>query len=421
MGFELFIALRYLLSLRKESFISVISAFSVLGVAIGVASLIVTMGVMDGFTTEFRDKILGVNAHGVIGSAAGGLADYRQKMDKARQIEGLTGVTPFIYTEVMISAEGGVKGLVLRGIDPASAGGVLNLPRDMVVGKLDDLVLPPLPPASQGVAEDGRAPRIVLGKELADRLGLKIGDLVSVLSPTGTRGAAGFQPKVKMFEFVGSFKTGMFEYDSSMGYAHIPAVQELMGFKGDIVTGLEIRVENIYKANVVVERVREALGGFPLYARHWMEMNANLFAALQLEKTAMFVVLIMIILVGTFSIVTMLVMLVMDKTRDIAVLMSMGATAESVRRIFMYQGAVIGLMGTSLGYALGVGLALALKKYQFIELPKDVYPMDHVPVRLEWLDLTLIGVVAMALCFLATLYPSRRAARLKPAEALHYE
>lgn len=424
MSFELFVALRYLSGLRKKSFITVISIFSVLGVGIGVAALIVTMGVMNGFTKDFRDKILGINAHGLIGSVAGGVKDYQAKTEIAARTPGVTGASPFIYSEVMVSSEAGVKGMILRGLDPATAGQVLSLPGDMVEGSLTDLSMPALAPRHPDdppTAERQLLPRLIIGQELAERLNLKVGSVINVLSPSGKTSAAGFQPRVKIFSVAGVFRTGMYEYDSSLGYATIQATQELLGFKEDVVTGLEIRVENIYDADKLSEQVRDELGGFPLYARNWKDMNANLFAALQLEKTGMFIVLVMIVLVGTFSIVTTLVMLVMEKTKDIAVLMSMGARPESIRRIFMFQGTLIGLTGVSIGFILGVGLSLILKHYKFIELPKGVYPMDTLPIRLEWPDLTLIGVAALALCFLATVYPARRAARLKPAEALHYE
>jgi lipoprotein-releasing system permease protein len=213
----------------------------------------------------------------------------------------------------------------------------------------------------------------------------------------------------------------MYEYDSSLAYTTISASQKMLGFKKDLVTGLEIRLGDVYKAELIARKVHKILGGYPFYVRNWMEMNQNLFSALKLEKTAMGVILAMIILVGSFSIITTLVMLVMEKTRDIAILMSMGATTAMIRRIFMLQGLIIGFIGTSLGYILGISISLILKKYQFIKLPADVYYLDHLPVLLKWPDMIAIGVTAMLLCFLATIYPARQAARLKPSEALRYE
>jgi lipoprotein-releasing system permease protein len=410
MKFELFIAFRYLLSLRKQAFINMISTFAVLGVCLGVGALIIVMGVMNGFSNDVREKILGVNAHVVLTSYEGLMSEAPSVVSEARAVEGVTGATPFIYSEVMLSAGGGVKGVALRGVDPETAGEVLSIERDMVEGELADL------------SRVWKHPGIIVGQELAERLGLAKGSVVNLLSPTGeARGPAGFTPKVSRFMVVGVFRTGMFEYDSSMAYVSLPAARDLLGLPAGSISGLEIEVANVDRADTIADRLDEALGGFPYSVRSWIDMNANLFAALQLEKTAMFVILVIIILVGSFSIITTLVMLVMEKTRDIAVLMSMGATPGMIRRVFMLQGTLIGLVGTVLGYVVGVPLALLLKRYQFIELPSDVYPVDYLPVRLESFDMTIIGLAAFGLCFVATIYPALRAARLKPAEALRYE
>ncbi|PKN08515.1 MAG: lipoprotein-releasing system transmembrane subunit LolC [Deltaproteobacteria bacterium HGW-Deltaproteobacteria-8] len=409
MNFELFIALRYIFALRKQSFIAVISLFAVCGVALGVAALIVVIGVMNGFTKDLRDKILGVNAHVLVSAFSGGIHHPQELEELCRKVPGVTGVTPFVYSEVMLSARGGVKGVVLRGIDPSTSDQVLSLSKDMVSGSVNDL------------KDTDDMPGVIIGAEMAKRLGLGVGELVNLLSPTGTPSAAGFTPKVRVFRVIGIFKTGMFEYDATLGYVTIGAARNLLGFKDDIVSGLEVRLADVYAAGAVSDAIRVKLHDFPVYVRNWQEMNANLFAALELEKTAMFIILAMIVLVGSFSIVTMLVMLVMQKTKDIAVLMAMGANEKSIRRIFMYQGSFIGAVGTALGYGIGLPVALLLKKYQFIKLPSDVYPVDYLPVRLEFFDMLLIGVAAMALCYLSTIYPARRAATLKPSDALRYE
>lgn len=409
MNFEFLIALRYIFALRKQSFIAVISLFAVCGVALGVAALIVVIGVMNGFTKDLRDKILGVNAHVIVSAFTGGIHEHQALAEICRQVPGVTGVTPFVYSEVMLSASGGVKGVVLRGIEPSTADQVLSLTKDMVSGSVKNL------------EEMEGMPGVVIGAEMAKRLGLGVGSTVNLLSPTGTQSAVGFTPKVRLFKVAGIFRTGMYEYDATLGYVTVDAARNLLGFKEDVVSGLEVRLADVYKADEVSEALRVKLHDFPVYVRNWQEMNANLFAALELEKTAMFIILAMIVLVGSFSIVTMLVMLVMQKTKDIAVLMSLGADEGMIRRIFMYQGSFIGAVGTALGYGIGIPVALLLKKYQFIKLPSDVYPVDYLPVRLELLDMTLIGVAALALCFLSTLYPARRAAALKPSDALRYE
>lgn len=412
MSFESFIALRYLLARRRQAFISVISLMSVLGVAIGVAALIVVLGVMNGMSKDLRDKILGVNAHLIIGSLDKGIADYASLTEQAGGVDGVTGATPFIYSEVMVSTRQGSKGVVLRGIDPESARGVLSVGQDMVEGELDDL--------NGRMGPDG-PPKLLLGQELANRLGARRGSLVHVLTPSGRQSSAGFTPEIKSARVVGVFKTGMWEYDSSLAYATIEDTQGLLGFSEDLVTGVEMRVDDVDRADQVGKRVASAIGGYPLYVRDWKEMNRSLYEALALEKAGITVILVMIVLVGTFSIITSLVMLVMEKTRDIAIMMSMGAQRSSIRSIFMLQGTLIGAMGTGLGFGLGLSLCWLLKEYQFIKLPKGIYSLDYLPVLLQWQDLVAIGVGAMLLCFLATVYPARQASRLMPAEALRYE
>lgn len=409
MRFELFVSLRYLLARRKQAFISVISLISVLGVAIGVASLIVVLGVMNGFSENLRDKILGVNSHLILGSTQQTIPDYQRLVRNSLQVPGISAATPFIYYEVMLSTPTGVKGAVLRGIDPNTAGKVLSVLQTLKSGSLEQLNV------------SGDFPGIIIGKELANRLGLSIGSRVSLLAPSGKKSAAGFSPKIAFFNVVGEFNSGMFEYDSSLAFVSIPEAQKLLGFDGDLVTGIEYHVDDIDNVQRIGDRLHHALGGFPLYIRNWIEMNQNLFAALKLEKTAMAVILTMIVLVGSFSIITTLVMMVMEKTKDIAVLMALGATQAQIRNIFIFQGSLIGAVGTSLGFTLGLIICKLLQKYQFIKLPPDIYFMDHLPVKIELLDMSLIGVAALLLCFLATLYPARQAAKMLPTEALRYE
>jgi len=408
MRFELFVALRYLFARRKQTFISVISVISVLGVALGVASLIVVLGVMNGFTVDMREKILGVNAHVITLAAGGGISGYPELVRKAETVPGVKGATPFIYSEVMLSTRYGVKGVVLRGVDPVSVPAVLGIAGRMVDGSLADL-------------ERSGAPGLVIGKELAKRLGITVGSRVNLLSPSGEKTSAGFTPRILSFKIAGIFSTGMFEYDSSLGFVSLDAARDLLGMPAGTVSGLEIVVDDIYRADTVAQAVTQALGGYPFYSRNWMEMNANLFAALKLEKAAMSIMLTLIVLVGSFSIVTTLVMLVMEKSRDIAIMMSMGATKSHIRRIFMLQGTIIGVVGTTLGFGLGLLVCWLLKRYQFIKLPPGVYSLDHLPVLLQWQDLAAIAVGAMVLCFLATIYPARQASSLEPAEALRYE
>lgn len=434
MSFPLFIASRYLTSRNKRTFISIISLMSVMGVAIGVAALVIVMSVYNGVTSEMREKILGANPHVLVlasvpnafdppagaeagqpsaeagteaGAEQGGPA-VTPVLSRVQGIPGVVSATPFLYAEVLLSTPYGATGLVVRGIDPHQAAEAMPLLRELEDGSVDRL--------DRRTGPAG----ILIGRDLAERFRLRVGSRVNLMSPTGQSSTAGFVPKLKSFRVEGIFKSGMSDFDSRLAYVALPAAQELMGYPSGRISGIEAFVEDPYEAQSVAQAAVDELG-YPFYARNWIDMNANLFAALQLERFGMFVVLLMVILVGSFSIITSLVMLVMEKTRDIAILMSMGATASAVRRIFMLQGAIIGAVGTSLGYVLGIILALLLKKYQFIELPPDVYMMDTLPVIIDPLDLAVIGFVSMLMCFLATIYPARQASRLIPAEALRYE
>ena len=438
MSFPFFIAKRYLTSRSKRTFISIISLMSVMGVAIGVAALVIVMSVYNGVTEEMREKILGANPHIIVLSSQPGAFDPAPvegllkeegeqtaapaQTDPAKeggasvspvlapvqQVPGIVSATPFLYAEVLLSTPYGATGLVVRGIDPRQAAEAMPLLRELQKGSVEDLD-----------RESGPAGMIV-GHELATRFKLRVGSRVNLMSPAGQRTTAGFVPKLKSFRVAGIFKSGMSDFDSRLAYVSLPAAQDLMGYPSGRISGIEAFVEDPYKAKEIGSAVAEKLG-WPFYARNWIDMNANLFAALQLERFGMFIVLVMVILVGSFSIITSLVMLVMEKTKDIAILMSMGATARDVRRIFMLQGVLIGAVGTSIGYVLGIILALLLKEYQFIELPPDVYMMDTLPVIIDPLDLAVIGAVSLLLCYLATIYPARKASGLIPAEALRYE
>lgn len=409
MSFEFFVARRYLFSHRKQAFIYVISLMSIIGVALGVAALVVVLGVYNGLTTDMRDKILGANAHGIVLSyipdAFGKNPGLR---DEILRTPGVTGATPFIYTEVMLSSGDGVKGLMLRGVDPRTAPGVLSMLKAIKKGAIN------------GLETGDGTPGIIIGEELAKHIGLGMGSRVNLLSPSGEKTTAGFQPRIRPFEVAGIFKTGMYEYDSSLAFVTLDAARELLGLDPGFLSGIEITVDDVYRADEITKELTDNIGN-PFYARSWMDMNANLFAALKLEKIGMFILLIMVVLIGSFSIVATLVMLVMEKTRDIAVMMSMGATRKMIRRIFMYQGTIIGFVGTMLGYALGLTVGYLLKRYQFIKLPENVYTLDHLPIIITVPDVLIIGGAAMLLCFLSTLYPARQASRLKPADALRYE
>lgn len=408
MRFDFYVALRYLFSKREQKFISVISWTAVLGVALGVGALVVVLGVMNWFTTDLRDKIIGATSHAVIFDGMGHVTPTEELLTAIRSVDGVIGATPFIYSELMVSSSTGGKGIVLRGIDPKSAVGTIGVLDKIVEGSVDGLE------ASDGL------PGIIVGLDLAKRLALNVGSRVNMIAPSGQSTAAGYTPKVKPFRVVAIFSMGMFEYDSSLAFVSLPAAREILGWTTDVVTGIEVAVNDPNDAEIISERIVDTIRG-SFYVQTWMRMNANLFAALQLEKTAMSIILFLVVVVGAFSIITSLVMLVMEKTRDIAILMSLGAKRTTIRSIFVIEGLLIGLLGTSLGYILGLTACWLLKKYRFIKLPKGVYSLDYLPVLLHASDLVIIGVAAMLICFLATIYPARKAANLEPVSALRHE
>ncbi len=414
MSYELFIGLRYLKAKRKQTFVSLITLISIAGVMVGVTALIVVLAVMNGFKEDLREKILGVTSHVVISRFDGNIRAYEKVMAQVEEVPGVTAATPFIYTQVMISSRQTISGAVLRGIEPETAAKVINLPRNLRNGSLEEL----------GIADrsgDMRTtPGIILGNELARNLGVARGDPITVISPLGRLTPLGQVPRSQTFRVAGIFESGMYEYDSTIAYVSLWAAQRFLGI-GDRVTGIEVRVDDIYQADRVARAVGKALAGYPYWSRDWMRMNRNLFSALKLEKIVMFIILTLIILVAAFNIIGTLIMVVIEKTRDIAILKSMGATRRSIMKIFMIEGAVIGLVGTLLGLVGGYTLCKLLATYQFIELPPDVYYISTLPVKMDPIDVTLIVLAAIVISLVATVYPAWQASRLDPAEAIRYE
>ena len=406
--FELFLGMKYLKAKRKQRFISVITVISVLGVMVGVMALVVVLSVMNGFRADLMSKILGVNSHILVLSLTGPFSDYQKAAEKVDKVEGVIASTPFIYTQVMINNSGQVSGAVLRGVDPESAGAVVTFKSMIKDGSITSL----------GKKIDGMPP-IIIGGELAKQIGAHPGSVITVISPEGKLTPLGRTPNTRRFRVAALFDSGMYEYDASMIYISLKEAQDFLAL-GDKVTGLEVRVEDVYKSDKISRKVQKVLG-YPYWTKDWKVMNRSLFSALKLEKFTMFVILTMIVLVGALNIISTLVMVVMEKTRDVAILRAMGASARSIMTIFMFQGLLVGVVGTFAGLASGLGLCQLLAKYKFINLPADVYYISTLPVQVEVADVSFVAAAAVVISFLATLYPSWYASRLNPVESFRYE
>ncbi|MFQ5894309.1 MAG: lipoprotein-releasing ABC transporter permease subunit [Nitrospinota bacterium] len=428
MAYEWRIGLRYLRAGRQSRFVSLVTWISVGGVAVGVMALIVVIGVMSGFERELRNKILGAQSHVIVLQYGGrGMADHRQVIGRVERVKGVVSASPFIYNQVMLTSRDGVSGTVVRGVDPALEGRVTEIEKNMRAGSLRALADYRPPPRSGGDAE-GAPPRaaIILGKELARSLGVGEGDDVTMVSPLGTMTPAGLIPRARRFRVVGVFESGFYQYDSGLSLITLAEAQRFFDLPGR-VTGVEVRVRDIFRADRVAEAIRGELG-FPYFTRSWKEMNRNLFSALRLEKVTMFVILVLIILVAAFNIVGSLVMVVMEKAKDIAILKSMGATNGGIMKVFMVEGVMVGLVGTALGTLGGLGVAWRLDAIEgFVErnfgldiLPPSVYYIDRLPVQINALDVTWIILVAFFLCTVATTYPAWRASRVDPVEVLRH-
>ena len=398
LAYPRFIGLRYLR-------FKLITAISVVGVALGVAGLAVALSIMSGFETELRDKIIGSNAHAVLQKRGFDFSEYPGTLAKLAHVDGVAAASPFVFSEVMVRSGPHLSGVFLKGIEPRSVQRVHPLdPEQGSVAALD----------AEG------PPGILIGRGLAETLHVELGDAIEVLTPTGDEGGlSGPLPRSRTFRLVGIFHTGMYEFDSKSVYIHLAEAQDFFGLDGS-VTGIALRLTDVERAGPICERVIAALDGYPFYTRTWYDMNRNLFSALKLQKVGMFIVLVIVILVSAFGVVATLVMLVWEKVKEIAILKSMGATGDGVMKVFMVEGITIGLAGTLLGVVLGTATCAALAAWG-MELDPEVYYIERLPVALHPLEIFLVAGVALHICFVATIYPSRRAARLTPVAGLRYD
>jgi len=420
MGFARFVGFRFLRPKRRQLLLSIISIIALTGVAVGVATLIVVLAVISGFQEDMTQKILGAYSHLLVLSHHGKLQDYQKILGEVEQVPGVLAASPFVYGEVMATTTDQASGMILRGIDPVTAGAVTSVGSSINRGSLEmlkDLHKPMDPVSNQ---EDAIArPGIILGKELAMSLRVFVGEKIRVINPIGDVGGFGVIPKFTDFVVVGLFKSGLYEFDAKFAFISLVEAQKFFNTE-DSVSGIEVKLADIWQSDQISGVIEKKLG-WPVYTKDWKAMNSNLFAAIKLEKLVMFIILCIIVFVASLNIFSTLYMVVMDKQKSIAMLSSMGASPRKIMRIFMIQGMFIAVVGALIGAALGVGLCLIQIKYGLVPLDPRVYYIDTLPMKFKMFDFSLIFIASLGLSFVATLIPARIAAKLDPVRVLRYE
>ena len=407
MPFEFFIALRYLLARRKQAFISLISLISTIGVAVGVMALVIALALMTGLQGELRDRILGSTAHVYVWKT-GGIVDYRAEVAKLRAIEGVIGAGPAILGKAMISTSRADAFISLKGVDPALEPSVTDIQRAMQRGGIEGLVS----------ASEDDPPGILIGRNLAEQLGVGVGDAATLLTPQGTLSPMGMIPRTRRVRIAGIYTLGLYEFDAGYGFVSLPFAERLLGKAAPDL--IELRVADIDAAPDISERLASELGS-EYVSQDWADMNQALFSALWLEKMAISITIGLIVMVAALNIIASLILLVMEKSRDIAILKTMGTSSSRVMTIFMMQGLIIGVAGTVVGAGCGLALCWVFDRYRLIQIPMDVYQIAYVPFVVQPVDFVVVVVSAIAICFVATIYPSRQASRLDPVQGLRYE
>ncbi|MBP1766793.1 MAG: lipoprotein releasing system, transrane protein, LolC/E family [Candidatus Aminicenantes bacterium] len=405
MGYELFIASRYLKAKRKQAFISVITFISTLGIAIGVMALVIALALITGFQQDVQDKILGATSHIMVSDLSGeGLSGYQDLITRVKGVEGVKIVSPVIYDMVLISGPYKSRGGMLKGIDFD-----LDKTHSLWLAKLDQGSLP----------TDSPREGILLGKEIAFSIGASIGDVVTVLTSSSRLSPMGLIPKTKRFQVSGIFSTGLYEFDSTTALVSLRSAQKFFGLE-EKINHLQIKIADIFQAPRVAEELRLALPP-TTYVTTWMDLNRSLFSALKLEKNIMFLTITLIVIVAALNIIATLILMVMEKTRDIGILMAIGAPSGSIRKIFFLQGAMIGFIGTTGGALLGLLCCWLANTFQLIKVPVDIYQISYVPFHIKPIDLGIIIGVSLSISLLSTLFPSHRASKVDPVVALKYE
>jgi len=415
MRFELFIAARYLRAKRRQAVVGVITAISVIGVAAGVASLIIALAITNGMRRDLQQRLVGATAHITLMRVAGdGIRDWQPLLARLRGVPHVTAAAPGLWEQVLVSRGARSSGALIKGIIPADERTVSDLLKTMVSGSADALE-----PVAESDATTPAVPPIVIGKDMADSLGVQAGDTVQVISPQGEMTPFGLVPRYQRYIVAGVFRSGFYQYDSAYAFTRLADAQRLFS-EPDLISVISFKVDDLYRADRIGRAIEQAAGpGFQTTS--WMEQNVELFRALRLEQYVSFIVLTLIVCVAALNILIALTMMVMEKTRDIAVLMSFGVRAEQVRRIFLFQGLLISVIGTVIGLMLGYGISWLGGHYRFIHLDASVYSIDYLPFAPTLIDAVIVAAVSLGVSLVATLYPSASAAKVLPAEALRYE